>query len=115
MEEATRQQLHDQYQARLFHGRQDLAQILSDLKAVARLIATAEAALPALAAHGEASDAAFRKGSLDLVSRNQARLMLLYQEGSRAGLQLSLDELGVALEIAAGRILPCDLTAGEKP
>ena len=115
VEEATRQQLHDQYQARLFHGRQDLAQILSDLKAVARLIATAEAALPSLAAHAEASGEAFRKGSLDLVSRNQAHLMLLYQEGSMAGLQLSLDELGVALEIAAGRILPCDLTAGEKP
>lgn len=117
--EATRQQLHDQYLARLFHGRQDLAQILSDLKIVTQLIATAEGVLPALVAQVKASDAAFGKGHLDRLGRNQAHLTLLSQRGNVAGLQLSLEELGVALEIAAGRILPPgstpNLTQQEKP
>lgn len=115
VEEATRQQLHDQYLARLFQARQDLAQILLDLKVVTQLIATAESALPVMASQSKASDAAFGKGSLDLVSRNQARLALLSQQGSVAGLQLSMDELRVALEIASGRILSHDLATREKP
>ncbi len=111
--EATRQQLLDQYQARLFHARQDLGQILSDLQVAARMIAAAEGALPALAAQAEAADAAFKKGTLDLLGRNQAWLALLAQRGSVAGLHLYLDDLGVALETVAGRILPPHLPAEE--
>ncbi len=115
VEEATRQQLHDQYLARLFHARQDLARILSDLRVITQLLAAAEGALPVMVSQSKASDAAFGKGSLDLVSRNQARLALLSQQGSVAGLQLSMEELRVALEIASGRILPGELTTKENP
>ena len=113
--ESTRQQLYDQYRARLFHARQDLAQIFADLKTVTRLIESAQGALPALVSQSKASEVAFEQGSLDLVSRNLTHLALLSQRGSLAGLQLAQDELRVALEIAAGRILPRALTAEENP
>jgi outer membrane protein TolC len=105
MENATRQQMYDQYLARLFHARSDLAQILSDMGALRGMIAAAAEALPALRAQAEASEAAFRSGNLDLVGRNQARLALLAQRGTLLGLEANLDELGVALEIASGRTL----------
>ncbi len=105
LENASRQQLYDQYLARLFHGRSDLALILSDMKTITHMISTAEGALPSLQVQAEASDTAFKQGSLDLVSLNQARIALLAQKSVLASLQANLDELGVALEIASGRTL----------
>ncbi len=100
---ATRQQLYDQYLARLFHARSDVAQILSDMKAVKDMIIAAEAALPALEAQAEAGDGLFGQGSMDLLSRNQMRLALLSQRATLASLKANLDDLGVALEIVTGR------------
>ena len=105
MENATRQQLRDQYLARLFQARSDLVQILVDLQAVKQMLATAEAAVPSLSAQAAASEAAFSQGSLDLVSRNQARVALLTQKAVVVSLEAALDEFGVALEIATGRTL----------
>lgn len=105
IENATRQQLYDQYLARLFHARSDVAQILSDLKAVKGMIATAQAALPVLESQAEASKVAFAGGNLDLLNRNQIKLALLSQRATLASLKANLDELGVALELASGRTL----------
>ncbi len=103
IENATRQQLYDQYLARLFHARSEVAQILSDMKAVKDMIATADQTLRALEAQAQASEAAFAAGNIDLLSENQAKLALLSQRAAVAGLKANLDELGVALEIASGR------------
>ncbi len=105
MENATRQQLYDQYLARLFHARSDVAQIFSDIKAVKEMIATAQAALPVLEAQAEASRAAFAGGNLDLLTRNQNKLSVLSQRAAIASLRANLDDLGVALELASGRTL----------
>jgi outer membrane protein TolC len=105
IENATRQQLYDQYLARLFHARSDVAQILSDIQAVKEMIVTAEAALPALRSQAEASEAAFATGHLDLLSRNQMKVAYLVQRATLASLEANLNELGVALEIASGRTL----------
>ncbi len=101
IENATRQQLYDQYLARLFHGRSDVAQILSYMKAVKDMIVAAEEALPALEAQAVGSEAAFARGNIDLPGRNQVRLALLSQRATLASLRANLDELGVALEIAS--------------
>jgi len=103
IENATRQQLHDQYLARLIHARADVAQILSGMQAVKEMLVTAEAAMPALTVQAEASETAFRGGNLDLFSRNQMKVTLLSQRITLASLQANLNELGVALEMASGR------------
>jgi outer membrane protein TolC len=102
---ATRRQLYDQFLARLHQSRSDLAQALSDLEATRAQIASAAAALPGLEAQARAADEAFRAGGLDLLTRNQARLVALSQASALAALRRSLDELGVALELIAGRTL----------
>ncbi len=106
IERATRQQLFDQYASRLQHARSDLAQIWADMNSVRSMILAVERAMPAIEAQAQASEAAFRDGHLDLLSKNQARIALLSQKSVLASLQANLDELGVALEIASGRILP---------
>ncbi len=105
IENATRRQLYDQYLARLFHARSDVAQILSDTRAVKDMILAAEEALPALEAQAKASEAVFGRGNIDLLSRNQMRLALLSQRATLVSLKVNLDELRVALEIASGRPL----------
>ena len=105
VETATRQQLHDQYLARLYHARADLAQILADAQAVRGMLRTAGEALPALEAQAQSSEVAFRSGGIDLPTRYQARLELLAQRATLAALQGALDELSVAREIASGRSL----------
>jgi outer membrane protein TolC len=105
VERATRQQLYDQYFARLQRARSDMAQIFSDLRIVRGMITAAERALPAIEAQAKNSEAAFREGQLDLLGRNQTRLTLLSQQTLLASLQSNLDELGIALEIASGHLL----------
>ena len=105
IENATRQQLFDQYLARLFHARADVAQILAEMKSVRDMIGAAQSALPAIQAQAEASEVLFAGGNLDMLIRNQARLALLSQQAILAGLRMNLDELAVALEIASGHYL----------
>jgi outer membrane protein TolC len=102
METATRQQLYDQYLARLFRARAEMAQILADMKTVQGMIDAAESPMAALTAQAEASDSAFAAGQLDLLSRNQIKVALLSQRATQASLEASLEELGGALEIASG-------------
>jgi outer membrane protein TolC len=105
LEEATRQQLYDQFLARRFQARAEVVQIRSDQAMVRQMRAAAEAARPALADQAKASEAAFRAGQLDLSSRAQARTALLQHLQTLVGLRGSLAELRIALEIAAGRSL----------
>ena len=103
VEDATRQQLHDQYLARLYHARAEVVQLLADLRATQEQIVTARAALPALEAQARGAEQAFVAGAMEQQTQGQVRLALLSQQATLAALQGSLDELGVALEIASGQ------------
>ena len=103
VEDATRQQLHDQYLARLYHARSEVVQLLADLRAIREQIAAARAALPALAAQARGAEQAFAQGALERQGLGLAQLAILTQQATLAALQGSLDELGVALEIASGQ------------
>ena len=105
LEYATRQQLHDQYQTRLFSGRADLAQTLADLDRTRSMLAAAVAALPDLAAQAKAGDALRGRGELDLADWSQAQAAYLGQQATVATLEGALDELGVALELTSGTTL----------
>jgi outer membrane protein TolC len=107
-EEANRQQLYDDYMARLFAARAEVAQILSDLQAVrARRLAFQET-LPVLKASAEWFEKAQELGAADLPSLQQAREAYLAQAITEVRLRAEEADLGLALEIASGQHLPGD-------
>jgi outer membrane protein TolC len=107
-EEATRRQLYDEYGARLFAARAEVAQILSDLKAVqARRVASQET-LPSLKATAAGFEKALEHGAADLPSLQQAREAYLMQAMAEVRLRAEEADLRLALEIASGRYLPGD-------
>lgn len=105
VENATRRQLYDQYLSRLATARGEISQVLADHRATGAKLAAAREALADLEAQASGSETSWRAGHLDLLARNQARLALLAQKSTLLDLRRTLDELGVALELAAGRTL----------
>ncbi len=107
-EEATRRQLYDEYMARLFAARAEVAQILSDLKAVQARRRASQETLPSLKTSAEGVERALALGAADLPSLQQAREAYLAQAMAEVRLRAEEADLGVALEIASGRYLPGD-------
>jgi outer membrane protein TolC len=106
LERATRQQLFDEYLARLFTARANVAQALADMAAVSRQITAAEAALPKLEHLMQIYQTAMLEGNADILSYYAARNTLATQRIDLLKLKQSLVELGIALEIAAGQYFP---------
>ena len=107
-EEATRQQLYDEYAARLFAARAEVAQILSDLRTVQERLRASEETLPSLKATSDGFEKAVERGAADLQSLQQAREAYLAQAMTDVRLRAEETDLGLALEIASGRYLPGD-------
>lgn len=104
-ETATRQQLHDEYLARLFNARADLVQILSDLETVRQRIETLETTLPSLRAAAEGYQSALRVGAADLPAAQAANATYLSAAADLIRLHAERTDLGLALEVASGRYL----------
>lgn len=107
-EEATRRQLYDEYGARLFSARADVAQILSDLQIVQERRRASQEALPALKAAAEGFEKAAEAGAADLPSLDQARQAYLARAIEEVRLDAEEADLRIALEIASGSYLPGD-------
>ena len=105
-ETATRQQLHDEYLARLFNARADVAQILSDLETIRRRIETIGTTLPSLRETAEGYQSALRMGAADLPAAQAADSAYLSAASELIRLRSEKTDLGLALEIATGRYLP---------
>ncbi len=105
---ATRQQLYDDFAARLFAARADVAQIMADLATVRERLKTAHAALPSLKAVAEAYEKATASGAADLVVAQAARAAYLSQAMAVVRLRAEQADLGLALEVASGCYLPGD-------
>ena len=105
-ERATRRQLYDEYQARLFTARAQIAELFARLAGIRKRIAAAEEALGSLEASAEAYGAAQETGAVDLVSAGKARLVYLAQALAVARLRAERADLGVQLEVASGRYMP---------
>ncbi len=105
LEEATRKKLFDEYTARLFEARSEVALILVDMKSTEARIHSAEELIPALKNLVETYRRALLEGIVDAPSYYNARSDLLAREMEELNLKLNLAEQNIALEVAAGEYL----------
>jgi outer membrane protein TolC len=101
----TRQQLFDEYVARVAEARSQVGEILAELAVARTQWRDAEASLPGLQRLAQSLDAAMRTGNADIQSQRDARGALASRQMEAAQLQQAVLELGVGLEIATGRPL----------
>ena len=106
VEHATRQQLFDEYSARLFTARADVARAVAELQSLTQQVSAAEAALPKLQQLVQIYQTAVLERNADILSYYAARNTLATQRLDLLKLQQSRAELGVALELAAGQYFP---------
>lgn len=106
LERATRQQLFDEYIARLFDARAEVVRLLTAMQAVKAQIEASAATLPTLERLVHTYATAVQEGNADLLSYYDARTALGTQRIVLVQHQQQLVELGIALEIQAGRYFP---------
>ena len=102
---ATRQQLFDEYVARVAEARADVLQILSGLAVARTQLRTLEAELPELEQIASALDRAMQTRNADAQAWRDAHSALLARRAEQAKMRQDVLELGVALELATGRPL----------
>ncbi len=103
--QATRQQLFDEYVARVAEARANVVQILSNLAVARTQLHTLEAELPELEQIATALDRAMQTRNADAAAWRDARGALLARRAEQARMRQDILELGVALELATGRPL----------
>ena len=113
VEEATRQQLFDEYTSRVFEARAEVAAILSDIESTRKQIDSAEASSPALERLAASYEKAAREGNVDILSYYDARNAVSARRMDILKLNEALAELGIGLELATGRYFPRD--SGDVP
>jgi outer membrane protein TolC len=103
IERATRKQLFDEYVDRLYKTQSNIATILADMQWVNQEIDTTEETVKTLEMLVETYYKAFLDGNADVISYYNARNELILKQIDVFKLKQTLSELGIALEIAAGR------------
>jgi outer membrane protein TolC len=102
---ATRQQLFDEYYARVAEARAEVRQILANLAATRTQLEETTRSLPELEQLATAYDKAFQNHNTDALTYRDAQAALATRRMEQSKLQQELLELEVALEIATGRPL----------
>jgi len=105
IERATRQQLFDEYIARLFEAQSKIVKLRADIESTYRQIRATEVYLPTQQQLVETYHNALLQGSADVLTYYNARDELVANHISLLNLQLQLIDQFVALEIAAGQFL----------
>jgi len=103
--ETTRQQLFDEYIARVAEARSQVGEILTGLAVARTQLRDADASLPAFQDLAQALDTAMQTRNADWDAGRDARAAVAARQIARAQLQQQVLELSVALEIATGRPL----------
>jgi len=106
IETATRQKLFDEYAARVFEARSDIATAVADIRSLNRQVAAAEAALPVLRHLVDIAKQASDQGAADVLGYFQARTNLNQKSLQIIKLKQLLVDSRIALELASGRYLP---------
>jgi len=102
---ATRQQLFDEYVARVAEARSQVGQILEQLEVIRRQLRAVEESLPDLDRMNQAFNRALSSRNADLLAARDAQGAQASRRIERSQLRQQALELGVALEIATGRAL----------
>jgi len=101
-EEATRQQLYDEYVSRVFDARSDIARLISEIASVRKQLSAVEDSLRNLKASESRVRQALRNGTIDLPTYFTTVSPYYDASAERLQLQGDLTDLCVALEIATG-------------
>jgi outer membrane protein TolC len=109
---ATREQLFDEYVARVAEARAEVVHILANLAITRTQLRTLDAELPELEQISAALDRVMQSRNADAQAVRDARATLLARRTEQARMRQDLLDLAVALEIATGRPL---LTHGGAP
>ena len=115
VENATRTKLFDEYVARLFEARGDIARAIADMKSLQRQIDAAQASVPILQNVVDSYRRALLQGNADVLTYYNARGDLITRRMEIFDLKRQLTDLHVALEIAAGESLGGSQTKGATP
>ena len=100
---ATRQQLFDEYVARVAEARSDVGRILANLAIIRSQLHEADASLPDLEQLVASMDRAVKSRNVDFKAYRDAKGALATRQMEQSQLRQQALELGVALEIATGR------------
>jgi outer membrane protein TolC len=106
IEQATRQHLRDEYQARLNSAYADVAQLRADNAVLSRQLQQAEAALPDVDAAAKEAAAAYAEHNLVLGAYTDAQSAALTKQIDVATLRESLAEQRVGLQALLGGAIP---------
>jgi cobalt-zinc-cadmium efflux system outer membrane protein len=101
LESATRQRLQDEYHARLFEARADIAAALADIRGLNARISQADAALPALRRLVDVSQRAVTAGNAEVSGLYTAQNDLTRKSVEIIQLRQELAKARIALEAAA--------------
>ncbi|MEA2709601.1 MAG: outer membrane protein heavy metal efflux system [Phycisphaerales bacterium] len=115
IESATRQKLFDEYAARTFAARWEIATAVTDIETANVQIAVVEAAIPALDQLVRAYESALRQGHVDILSYYTARGALAQKRIDVVKLKQQLIASWVALELASGQYLPMRAATATSP
>jgi outer membrane protein TolC len=102
---ATRQQLFDEYIARVAEARAEVTQLLADLDVARTQLQAVDDSLPQTEQLADALTKEYQARNADVLAYRDARGTLATRRMEQIQLQQSLLELSVALEIATGRPL----------
>ena len=102
---ATRRQLFDEYAARLFEARSDVAEISEELHSTLEQLQNADKTIRELQQLTEHYRKAADRGSLSIIDYYQVLLQLNAKKLGKLALQRRLVELAIGLEIASGRYI----------
>ncbi len=105
IEETTRAKLFDEYVARLFEARGEVARILANMNSLQRQIEASEESISTLQNLVESYRVALLQGNADVLTYYNARADLITRRTELIDLKRQLADMHVALEIAAGRYL----------
>jgi outer membrane protein TolC len=105
VENATRTKLFDEYVARLFEARGDIARIIANMASLQGQIEAAENSIPILQNVVDSYHTALLQGNADVLTYYNARAELITRRLELLDLKRQLADMDIALEIAAGRYL----------
>lgn len=103
---ATRQQLHDEYLARLFEAQSEISRISAEIRSTRDRIRLVEESLPTLEKLVRSYQEATRNETADILNYYRSLDRLYGQKVKMIRLQRDLADLDVALEIATGKYVP---------
>jgi outer membrane protein TolC len=102
IERATRQQLFDEYHARIFETRADIARLIAAVNAVRRQLELSESAVTKQNCLVDKLKTALEDGTTDAALYRTALQSLYRKQSIHIRLRQKLLELGIALEISSG-------------